>query len=265
MATRNDAINLIFAGESSSERGYFIASSVGSTSFTSGDENRNLVTSKSIFKDTFDLHYVNDDSPLEFDFILVKVDEDNRYIDANDERYLKKWLLKNKREWLFFEQDDLYDTGYFCIINTIEKVDVSTYTAAYRCHVICDSSHAWTSLKKKNYTCVDTLTFNFNSSVDYDDYILYPSLTIKPTSITAETITIKNNTTDETITLDNCIDTETIFLDCKTDKIKSSSGRIMLTDWNKKTIGFQEGNNSVSLTGNFTMEMNYRLPVRVGG
>jgi hypothetical protein len=262
MATLNNAIDFIFAEEASIEHGYYIVSSVGSTTFTSGDESRSLVTTKSPFKEIFDLHYVNDDSPLEFDFIVVKSDEINRYIDANDERILKKWLLKKKREWLQFDQEDLADTNYYVIISKIEKVDIATYTAAYKCHCICDCSHAWSNLRKKNYTSSGTYNFSLNSVVDYDEYIIYPKLIISPTQ--NGTVKIKNNTTNEEIAINNCVTTEQILLDCLTDKIQSSNGRIIISDWNKQTLGIKEGLNSFSLTGNFNLSMQYRLPVRVG-
>lgn len=105
--------------------------------------------------------------------------------------------------------------------------------------------------------------FQFTNSTDYDDYILYPSIKLTPTI--DGTISIFNSTTNETVTINNCVTTETITLDGWSDIIQSSSGRVLIDSWNKKFFSLANGDNNITLTVNFTMIMEYRLPVRVGG
>lgn len=261
MASLNNVIRLCFANRWSDEFGLFVVSSLGSDSFASGDEKRSLVVTKSIYKETFDLHYVNDDTPLEFAFILVK--SDGNYIDNNEERQIKKWLLKNKREWLYVEQDDMLSTYYYGIITQVEKININSYTGGYKIYFTCDSSHAWSGLNKKDYTCDTTLSKNIKFDFDYDDYLLYPQLTIK--AIDNGNISIENATTNTEVNINNCVANEIIYLDCRNDKIKSSTNRVLIDDWNKNTISFKEGNNNLILTGNFNLSIEYRLPIRIGG
>lgn len=251
----------LFANEVSDEYGVFMCT-IGSDNSSSNDEETNIITSKTPFKETWDFHYLEDSAPLQFPITIAK--QDGTYFDANEERSIKKWMCKKQREWLQIDQEDLSDVFYYCILTNPQKVDVGRRSAGLQFSVNCDCGHAWSGLKTKRYSTVGgTLTFNFNNIVDYDDYILSPTIIITPT--VNGTVNITNTTTNESIIITNCVTTETITISCKTDKIKSSSDRIMLNDWNKNTISLREGNNSLVLTGNFQMEMQYRLPVRVGG
>ena len=261
--TINEGVKFIFDGQYSDQYGVEIASALGSTSRSSSAENRNIITTKNSFSNLFNFHGVTYDSPLQFDIIIYNTD--GTWIDAYKERHLKKWLLKNKRCWLQIEQDDLSDIEYYVVANSIEVIDVGTYSGGMKISFSCDSPWAWSGLKKKTYTTIDgTLTFNFNSVVDFDEYILYPQLTIVSNAI--QTIKIKNNTTSETIEISDCTVGEIIYLDCNSDKIKNSNNAVMLDRWiGKQTIGFIEGLNSISLTGDFSMTVQYRLPIRVGG
>jgi hypothetical protein len=260
--TINDGIVLTLDGKSSDEFNVGLASAFGSTSRSSSAENRNIVTTKNALGEIFNFHYANYDSPLTFDVILYNLD--NTYIDAYKERELKKWLLKNKRCWLQVYQNDLVDIEYFVIATKAELLNVGTYSGCLMVEFQCDTYHAWSRLKQiKKSTVNNAITFNFNSVVDFDEYIIYPQLTI--VSNANQTIQIKNNTTNETINITNCLVGETIYIDCRTDKIKSSNNTVMLDRWNKSTIGFIEGLNSISLTGNFSLTTQYRLPIRVNG
>jgi hypothetical protein len=78
-------------------------------------------------------------------------------------------------------------------------------------------------------------------------------------------ISIKNNTTNETVTINNCSLNEVVTLSCFSDKIISSTGRNLMSDWNKFTLGIAENINSFTLTGNFKVDFQYRLPIRIGG
>jgi hypothetical protein len=254
-------MRILFAGQTSDEYGTF-KGYIGSTNTESNDEESELITTTNSFKDTWDFHYKKKSAPLQFPITLIK--SDGTYFDSYEERAIKKWLVKEKREWLQIDQEDLSDIFFYCHLINPRKVDVGGNNAGIQVTCVCDAPWAWSGLRKKTYTTVDgTLTFNFNGMFDFDDYILYPQLIILPTinGITK----IKNNTTSEEIIINNCVTTEQILLDCNTDKIQSSSGRIIISDWNKKTISIVEGINSFTLTGNYSLTFQYRLPIRVGG
>lgn len=254
-------MRIIFAGQTSDEYGTF-KGYIGSIDISSNDEESELITTTNSFKDIWDFHYKRKSAPLQFPITLIK--SDGTYFDASEERAIKKWLVKENREWLQVDQDDLSDISFYCHLINPRKVNVSAMTAGLEFTCVCDCGHAWSELKKMQKTTIDSsLNFSFNSVVDFDNYILYPTLIINPLGNT--TVSIKNNTTNETLTITECVSTEIITVQCKEDKLKSSSGRLLLDKWNKQMISICEGSNSISLTGNFSISIQYRLPIRVGG
>lgn len=261
MATIN-GVRFIFADKVSDEFGVFMVTSLGSTNSTSADESRTLITSKTHYRDTFNLHYVNDDKPLEFERIIVK--SDGTYINAFEERALKKWLLKNRREWFQVHQDDMFDVYYYVVITKAEKIDVGAYNGGMKLYFEADSSHAWGNLNKLNYICTNTCDKSIALNLDYDDYVLYPQLVIKSLSPTPQTISIENNTTGETLSIGECSLNEEILIDCKEDQIESSTNRVLIDKWNRHMVSMIDGINNFVLNGNFELEIRYRLPIRVG-
>ena len=261
MANINE-MRFLFGNKTSDEFDVFLASSLGSISRSNSAEVRSIVTTKNIFDNTFHFHRVNYDEPLRFDIIIANID--GTYIDNFKARELKKWLLTNKRQWFQVDQDDMSDIQFYCIATSAELIDIGSYTGGMLIEFLCSDPWAWTGIKKKTYqTSSGTLTFNFYNTTDFDEYILSPIFKITPTS--NGSISVKNNTTNVTLTINNCVTTEVITIDNKTDKIVSTNGRVLLDSWNKRTIDFIDGVNSVTLTGNFKLDIEYRLPVRVGG
>jgi hypothetical protein len=258
--TINDGIRFVYANQMSDEFGVGIASSFGSTSRSGNSENRNMLTSKNNFSNHFNIHGITYDNPVVFDLIIYNLD--NTYIDAEKERMLKKWLLKNNYNWLQIDQDNLGGIEYFCIGQTIDLIDVGTYSGGLRCQFLCDSPWAWSDLKKKIYTTVsNTLSFSLNTSLDFDEYLVSPTLQIK--ALGNGNIKIQNITTNETIEVLNCITNEQIIIECSSDKVSSTNTSI-INRWNKNTISITEGKNDFLLTGNFAVTISYRLPIRVG-
>ena len=253
-------MRILFANETSDSYGTF-RGYIGSVNEDSNDEEASLVTTTNSFKDTWDFHYKNKVNPLQFTITLIK--SDGTYFDSHEERALKKWLVKEKREWLQIDQDDLGDIMFYCHLINPRKVNVGANTCGLEVTCVCDCGHAWSGLNKKTYNSVTSLNFSFNSVVDFDDYIIYPS--IKITINGGTTVSIKNNTSNETLTIGDCSVGEVIEIDCGKDKLKSSTNRVLLSNWNKQMLSIVEGINSFTLTGNFSVDIMYRLPIRVGG
>jgi hypothetical protein len=69
------------------------------------------------------------------------------------------------------------DTQFYCIGVSAELLDVGSCSGGMKITFEADAPWAWSGLRKKTYTTVNnTLSFNINSIVDFDDYILYPTL-----------------------------------------------------------------------------------------
>jgi hypothetical protein len=140
-------------------------------------------------------------------------------------------------------------------------LNVSSYTGAMKVTFQWDAPWAWSDIKKKSYICNSTLNLGLNLDIDFDQYLIQPTLQIK--ALANGIINIKNTTTNETIEFTGCVANEEIILECDSDKIVSSQGNI-ISRWNKNTISLKQGINNIVLTGNFSMTMSYRLPIRVG-
>lgn len=253
-------LDYIYDNKSSEEFGVKLGF-INSTDRGSNEEPVNIVLTKNIFKEEQNFHGAFPGEPLSFKITVFN--EDGTMIDADKQEDIKCWLCKGEYAWLSIDQIDLYNKLFYCIINPVNGEDVGMQNAGFTFQVTNISPFAYTQLNTKSYNSSTTATYNFINSAKFNKYILYPQLIIKPNA--SGNISIKNNTTNKTMTINNCVSTETIYVDCKNEKIYSSNGRIMLDDFNKYFIGFIRGNNSMTLTGNFSMQMKYRFPVRIGG
>jgi phage-related protein len=258
--TINKTTNLTYGNITSEELGLMICD-WESINTDSNDEESELITSTTPFIQNWHLHDVQKSAPLTYSVTFCMAD--GTYIDSDKEREIKKSFLKKKRDWLNFDQDDLYDVFYYCTFLNAKKNNVARMTGGITFNVICDSGHAWSSPKIKSYSCSGTSSFLFISNTDFNDYELYPLITITPT--VNGNISINNTTTGNVVTINNCVTSEVITIDGKGNKIKSSNQRVLLDDWNKKYFSFVDGANNISITGNFNMKLEYRLPKRVGG
>jgi hypothetical protein len=252
--------NFIYAGQSSDEYGVKLCY-IGSPNKDTNDEESKLVTTKNIFKETWDFHYLERTNPLQFKITVAKTSCEP--FNADEQRYLKKWLCKNKFNWLSIDQDDLYDSYFYVIMTNPRPSNIEAFTYAWDIDCTCDCGHAWSGLNKKNATVNNTLNMALNFSTDFDEYIVRPFITIVPTSV--GTVNITNVTTGKSMIIDNCVVGEIIKIDCLNHKQQSSSGRVILDNWNKTYVEFVENMNNLTLSGNFTVSFEYRLPVRIGG
>lgn len=260
MSSITNGVRFMFGGETSDEHEVILCNTFNSTTRSPNIENRTLVTSKNL-SGAFNFHGIRYDEPLVFDFIIAK--EDATYIDIEKERELKKWLLKNKRQWLQIDQDGLDDIVYYCIITKAEILNVGAYSGGMLLTAECDSYYAYSNLVCKSYMVSGALNFDINLDLDFDELSLYPLFIITPSA--NGDITIANNSTNQTVKIKNCVPAETIILENSSDKIKSSANRLIIDSWNKETISLKDKLNTFTLTGNFKLELQYRLPIRVRG
>jgi hypothetical protein len=152
--------NFIYAGQSSEEFGVIMVD-FQQVESSSNDEVNDLILSTTPYKNTWSLHAVQKSEPLKFRITICMAD--GSFIDAFQERELKRWMCKHKFNWLSIEQDDLYDCQYRIIAINPQKVNVGRMNGGMSFECVCDSQNAWTNLKKKTYTTVNgTLNFNLN-------------------------------------------------------------------------------------------------------
>lgn len=259
MATIN-GMNFIFANQSSEEFGVKMGF-IGGDSRETNDEQLNVIQTKNVMQEIYSYHGKTNSEPLKFKITVF--DENGEYIDADKQEDLKNWLIRDDFSWLIVDQDDLYDKQFYATAISSGMEDVGLRNAGLSVEFTCDSNHAWGILQTKKYSSTTTYTFSFINPAKFNKYILYPQVTISPKA--NGNISIKNNTTNKTMTFNNCLSTETIYVDCRNKMINSTSNRNLLSDFNKTYLSFLQGMNSITLTGNFDLKMEYRLPVRIGG
>lgn len=253
-------MKFVYANEHSDKYGVVLCSFDGNNIETN-DESSNIILSTTPFKDTWDFHGVEKSEPLKFSLTIAKKNE--TYFDAYETRLIKKWLCKKRYHWLQIDQDDISSAYYYCIINNPKPINVGKYSGGLEFSVTCNAPYAWTDIKSRTFSSTSSKNLLINLETDFDEYKTYPILTI--TANSSGNISIKNTITDNLIEFKNCANKETITLDCRNYKIKSSTGRTMLDYWNKNVLDLDEGRNTITMTGNFTMKLEYRLPIRIGG
>lgn len=260
MASINDGVDFIYGNHSSEEFGVKIATSFSSTTRSSNVETREIITSNNPSNKTFSFHGIKYNSPSTFDLIIYK--EDGTFINTDEERQLKKWLLTNNYKWLSIDQDSLNAISYYCIATQCTILDVGAYSGGMQIVFQNDSTGAWSNIDTKQYSISGTLNFKLHMDTDYDDEIIRPILTITATS--DGNISIKNVIRDEIITINDCISGEEIILDGFSGKISTTSNSLLIDRWNKRYLKLQDGYNDILLTGNFNLKLQYRKQIRVG-
>lgn len=259
MATIN-GLNFIFANQSSQEFAVNMGF-IGSSNRDSNDEQLEVIQTKNVMQEIYNFHGKTNSEPLQFKFTVFN--SDGTYIDADKQEDLKNWFIRDDFSWLIIDQDDLYDRQFRCTAVSSGLEDVGLRNAGMTVQITCDCNHAWTSNKSKTYSSTTTSNYQFMNAAKFNNYILYPQLTISPTA--NGNISIVNSTTNKTMSINNCLSTETIYVDCRNGLISTSSGRNMLDDFNKYFLELKQGMNSLTLNGAFNLKMEYRLPVRIGG
>lgn len=259
--TINDACSFIYANEKSDKYGLMLCS-IRDINTDSNDESTSIITSKTALQRTSNFHSLQFNDPLRFNITICK--SNGKFMDSNDERMYKKWLCKSERNWLQVDQPDLYDVWYNCIITNPTKDNIAKKTGGLTFTVECDWGGAWTHLYKKNYSTVNNyLQFNLKYNSDFDNDVLTPYLKIFIK--TNCNIKINNLTTNKAFSISNCKKDETITFDNAMQVFSTTEPRLLLDNWNKKFLELVEGFNTIELIGDFTLDMEYRLPLRLGG
>lgn len=256
--------NFIFNGKSSEEFGVMMCTFSSSSPSSSNDEETEINIVKMYGSDIFHIIDIDYNNPLKFSICLCNTD--GSFIDAYEQRALKKWLCRTDGyHWLSVDQDDLYNIRYKCKISFSEMEHIASMNGGMYFNVQCDSPFAHSLEQNKTYTCYsNTTTFNFNYNSDFEesDKPYYPSLVI--TSATTGTIQITNNTTNETIKFTDCVNGEVITIS-DDGTPTTSADRVIIDHWNYGDLYFINGNNSITISGNCTLKIIYSYPIRVGG
>lgn len=234
------------------------------SSYSSNDEEANIITSKTFGSDVFHLVNVDYENPLKFTITICK--EDGTYFNTDEQSRIKKWLCrKDDYHWLYIDQEDMYDIRYKAIMTFAGMKDIGGKNGGMTFNVQCNSPFPYSSEYSVKKICTsETLLFDLYCDSDFaeSDSVIYPNVTI--TSATTGTIQIKNETTGETMKFTDCSVGEVITI-TENEIPSTSANRVILDHWNYTSLYFIDGDNKIIITGNCTLQLTYSLPRRVGG
>jgi len=195
---------------------------------------------------------------LEFDLIVYSETE----LDTYDRQAIDNWLYQNEYKYFSIVQKD-FDGLYFkCIITESSKTEIGGVPYAKNIHVICDDSYAYTNEYTYTYTSTTATTnHKIRNLSNINDYLYVEDMKIVKNSLGS--VSIKNLDENREFFISNVFDNETLNIDNNLKKIKSSLGRSVISNFNKKWLRFVPISNTIALQGNFTLtlKIRYRLTI----
>lgn len=228
---------------------------------SSNDEEVNIITNKQRGRDVWELYGLEYSNPLTFNITVCN--SDFSYFTTSKQIETKKYLCRKEYKILTFNQDDLLGVNYFCIINFNEHKTIARNDGGLVFTVTCNSPYPWSDEITKLYTSNDTLTVTFNVDTGFQEYIVYPISTI--TSLADGNIEIINVTeNNRTTSISGCTTNEEIVLNENKLEPLSSVRTLFIDSFNKNFLQLVEGDNTLTLNGNFSLLLKYRFPIRVG-
>ncbi len=211
--------------------------------------------------------------PLSFTFQICK----NPYVSKEpfSERelaFLMRWLVQKDYKYLQFIQQGFEHIFYRCQLNA-ERYLIGGECYGLTLTAACDAPYGWSD---RNTTTISSLTDTTVRLYDSSDEIgiIYPAMKIV-SNAGPQDIIISNALTSDVMKINNCIAGEEITI--QDMKIKSSecykasdnkgyagNHLTFFDDFNWKwfSIGntFENRINEITVTGNCTVNMNWRVP-----
>jgi phage-related protein len=260
-----------FDGISSNEHGLVIydfgSTNQGDASFSSSIS---LIEDRIPSRRTPIVYGSSQNDPLEFNLVFGIHPDDidiNHPLDRWDVNAISTWLTGvDGYRWLEIDQFDMQNIRFKCIISSLKLITPDMQPWAFSCKVTCDSPFAYTYPTTFTYSVSSSGTYNLYSESSYKGYY-NPILEITFKS-SAGNCTIKNNSDGgremkftSVPSSSNC----TLYIDCETEIITASTGLNIYPYFNFKFLRLVRGDNSLTITGNCTVNIICEFPINVGG
>lgn len=191
------------------------------------------------------------------------------YTDFTPEenRAILSWLTKsNTANWLSVYADDSEVISWELCGNFIEiqaykmgNGRIVGYTATFE----GNTPYVLSPIRSITKTIETSETFNIKCETDDYNTLVYPRILIIPDG--ASDISIDNSAIGVTTTINNNINGEKIVADGANRIISSDRlNRLFNTDFNWTWVPLKYGNNSITVTGNCTINFMFREPIKCG-
>lgn len=207
------------------------------------------------------------DEPLTFDCEFHLHDEEqDEYAKLNP--VVARNRLSSITHWLFDQtqfkklqilSDDMRDIYFMAVMKDVKYFEDGGQVRGFKCTVVCDTVGAW---EEKTITKNVSNTSTFSIQVLQDGiWEVAPKFTIDMNG-TGVTITVNG----EELVLTNMTPGARVVIDSNTLIATSSEGEELYTSgrFNKCFPTFVYGKNTISITGNSKVEINYKMVRQVG-
>lgn len=205
---------------------------------------------------------------LEFDLVFGvserRIDE-GKFLDRWELAEVSAWLIGHDNyKWLYIDQPDANLYGYRCILTDMEVTQYGSVPWAIKVHVICDSSYAYLELKNITYNVSGTREITvYNESSLNTPY--YP--VIEYTRTGGSSFSVKNaqdnNRGPEITGIPNSVSSITVDNErCVVDNNQSVN---LYPGFNFQFLRLARGYNTITITGQGTVNIKCEYPINVGG
>lgn len=204
---------------------------------------------------------------LEFTLVFG-VDETRRALDQEYDRWemqrIASWLTGHRQyKWLQIIQDDLSRVRYHCMISDLSCIEISGYHWGYQCKVICDSPYGFLLPETYHYDVSGSLDLTFKNRSSINDFYR-PQMSIQMQS--GDLSIINHADHDREFSLKGVPSSSgTIFVDHDLQIISCEASINLYPYWNKRFLRLVPGENSITISGNGSVDFLCSFPVNVGG
>lgn len=178
------ASDFLFDDQKASDFGLIISSESGGDAVVSGGE-IDIVSVRPPDRDSFDYYIGKLDSPIQFNFSVLKYscdDPNDIYVTPEEESKIARWLLRKSKHqgygWLQFDQDYYRDICYKVFFTEMKPMQVNGRTVGFELACISNCGYAFTNLKKHIFTLNNSENVSIILTNDMLTYT-YPHITIK--------------------------------------------------------------------------------------
>ncbi len=219
------------------------------------------------------IHYgVVNNTPLEFNMVfgadMDAIDKDV-FFDRWDMGVISSWLTgHNTYKWLEITQPDMEAVRYKCFITDLQQVSFGKIPWGFSCKVKCDSPFAYLFPETFTYTVSGTKNFSFyNRSMLNGYYKPKLDITIYQGQQGSDSLSIINHSDgDRTMSFTNIPSSvNTIHIDNENEIITCDGVSNLFPYFNFNFFRLKRGNNLITATGAFALDIVCEFPVGVGG
>lgn len=151
------ADDFLFNNQKASDFNLVISDDNGGESVVSGGE-IDIVSVRTPDRDTFDFYIGKLDSPIQFNFSVLKVrcdDPNDIYVTPEEESRIAKWLMRKSKHsgygWLQFDQDYYRDICYKVCFTSMLPIQVNGRTVGFELACTSNCGYGFSNPKKHKF------------------------------------------------------------------------------------------------------------------